>query len=285
MDVESRLAGDLLDAHPIDAAQALEKLPAREVAALLAQLEEKSCDGMLQCMLPAKAAAVLSELDRGKAAAVLDRLPVETAALCLRRIDPPARGELLTALPERRARDLRATLKYPEGTAASLMDPEVLALPDDLTVREAVVQVREAARHARYNLYVVDRDHKLVGVMNLRELLTAPRGAKLAALMRTEVHKLPAQAQRRVVVAHPGWREVHSLPVVDERGLYLGAVRYRTLRLLEDEMRGAAAEEGATARALGGLLRAGASAMLEAMAASTPRDFGSTSGRSGDGAE
>jgi magnesium transporter len=285
MDVEGRLASDLLDAHPIDAARALEKLPAREVAALVAKLEEKPCAGMLQCMLPSSAAAVLSELDRGKAAGILDHLPVEVAALCLRRTDPPARDELLSALPERRARGLRATLKYREGTAASLMDPEVLALPDDLTVREAVARVREASRHARYNLYVVDRDHMLVGVMNLRELLTAPRGARLAALMRTEVHKLSAQAQRRVVVTHPGWREVHSLPVVDERGLYLGAVRYRTLKLLEDEMHATVAEEGATARALGGLLRAGASAMLEAMAASTPRGAGSTTGRRGDGTE
>jgi hypothetical protein len=76
---------------------------------------------------------------------------------------------------------------------------------------------------------------------------------------------------------------VHALPVVDERDRYLGAVRYRTLRRLEDDMRGVPSEERATARALGGLFRAGASAMLEAMVASTPDRRSAESGRSRNG--
>jgi hypothetical protein len=34
---------------------------------------------------------------------------------------------------------------------------------------------------------------------------------------------------------HPRWRELHTLPVVDDSGRYLGAIRYRTLRRLEVE--------------------------------------------------
>ena len=285
MDIETRLAGDLLEAHPIDAAHALERLPARDVAALIEKMETKVSGGILQRMAPPLAGAVLSELGLGKASEILERLPLEMAALSLRSMDPSLREQMLAALPGRRARALTSLVSFPDGTAGSLMDPEVLALPHDLTAREALARVREAAGNARYNVYIVDRDQTLVGVINLHELLMARPAEPLSSLMQTRVHRLPARADRHAIVSDPGWREVHALPVVDERGVYLGAIRYRTLRLLEEQFRGSRSDEGATARALGGLLRAGASAMLEAMVASTPPSQPPTGlGRVRDGA-
>jgi magnesium transporter len=285
MDIETRLAGDLLEAHPIDAAQAFERLPARDVAALIGKVETKTGGGILQRMAPPLAGAVLSELGLEKACEILERLPAEMAALSLRGMDPSLRDQVLAALPGRRSRALTSLLRFPDGTAGSLMDPEVLALPHDLTAREAVARVREAAGNARYNLYIVDRDQTLVGVINLHELLMARPADRLSSLMQTRVHRLPAIADRHAIVSHPGWREVHALPVVDEQGVYLGAIRYRTLRLLEEQLRGSRSDEGATARALGGLLRAGAAAMVEAVVASTPRSQSPAElGRSRDGA-
>jgi len=285
MDIETRLAGDLLEAHPLDAAQASERLPARDVAALIEKAETTVSGGILQHMAPPLAGAILSELPLEKASEIFERLPVEMAALSLRSMDPSLREQVLAALPGRRSRALTSLLRFPDGTAGALMDPEVLALPEDLSAREALARVREAAGNARYNLYIVDRDQTLVGVINLHELLMARPGDRLSSRMQTRVHRLPARADRHAVVSNPGWREVHALPVVDERGLYLGAIRYRTLRLLEEQLRGSRSEEGATARALGGLLRAGASAMLEAMVSSAPPDQSPAElGRSRDGA-
>jgi magnesium transporter len=285
VEIESKLAGDLLEAHPIDAARALERLPARDVGLLIRRMKTEAGEGVLQRMPPALVGEVLAELGVEIASEILEKLPAEMAALSLRSMDPSLRQEMLAGLPGRRSRALTSLLHFPEGTAGSLMDPEVLALPQDLTAREALARVREAAGSARYNLYIVDRDLTLVGVINLHELLMARPGDPLSSLMQTRVHRLPARADLHAIVSHPGWREVHALPVVDEHGVYLGAIRYRTLRLLEERIRGVRPDEGATARALGGLLRAGAAAMLEAMVASGPRSRSSVEiGRSNDGA-
>ncbi len=270
MDLETRLAEDLVTDHPLEAARAFERLPARDVAALLEGIEAERAARTLQQMASTAGAALLAELPPAKASELLARLPTESAVLLLRILEASVRDGLLAALPSARARELGSVLAFPEGTAGSLMDPQVLALPSDLTVREAVVRVRKAARNARYNVYVVDRDQVLVGVINLRELLMARPGTQLASLMKSSVHRLSARADRHTIVSHPGWREVHALPVVDEHGRYLGAVRYRTLRRLEEALRSDLSQDGATARALGSLFRAGASAMLEAVVATDP---------------
>jgi len=285
MDLEATLASDLLEGHPVEAARAFERLPAGEVAVLLGELEVGPVAGALRHMSTYSAAAVLAEVEPSLAAELCTRLQAEIAALILRRVEPSVRERILAELPSRRSRDLSSVLGFPEGTAGSLMDPEVLSLPQDLTCREATERIREAAGNARYNLYVVDREHRLVGVANLRELLMAKPSAPLSSLMKTSVHRLAAGADRHAVVTHPGWRVVHALPVVDDRGCYLGAVRYRTLRALEQGLGTGAGGEATTARALGDLFRAGASSVLEALVASGPYESPSpASGGARDGA-
>jgi len=151
------------------------------------------------------------------------------------------------------AERLNLLLRYPEGTAGALMDPRALALPQDIPVGEALARVRHAARDVLYYLYVVDRAQVLVGVLNLRELMLAPRKAEVASVMRPHVARLSARADRASILAHPGWREFHALPVVDDAGLFLGVIRYETVRRLEED-RGSA---GQSANALTTVLTLG----------------------------
>jgi magnesium transporter len=268
MDLETDLAREALAAHPLEAAAALERVPAEDAAALLERVDPKLAAHVLQRMATLTIAAILQSVPQERAAVWIIALPLDLAAICLRRLEQPPREAILGALPEGRGRGLRALLGFPEQTAGALMDPEVLALPLDLSAGEALDLVRRNPEHARYNLYVVDREQRLVGVLNLRELLLADPKTPLADYMHEQVHRLGADADRHAIVSAPGWREVHALPVVDAKGLFLGALRYRTLRRLEEELRGARPEEGATARALGDLLRTGAAGVLEAISAS-----------------
>jgi magnesium transporter len=270
MDLETELAREALSAHPLEAAAALEQVPAEDAAALLDPLEPAVAASVLQLMATPSSTAIVRCGAPGRAAEWIAALPLDLAAILLRRLEEAPRDAILAALPEGRGRGLRALLGFPEQSAGALMDPEVLALPADLSAGEALDLVRRNPEHARYNLYVVDRAQRLVGVLNLRELLLAEPKAPLSECMREQVYRVGADADRHRIVSDPGWREVHSLPVVDAQGLFLGALRYRTLRRLEEELRGVRPEEGATARALGDLFRTGAAGVFEALAASIP---------------
>lgn len=268
MNLTRSLAVDLADHHPDEAAAALEMLSPDEAAAFLGGLSVERAARVLLRTTAHPAAAILSQLEPPIAARIVARLPTEVAAGYLRLGQPHARERILGALEGRRMRAIRSLLRYPEGSAGALMDPEVLALPVDLTVADAIDRVRSSAGNARYNLYVVDRDDRLVGVLNLRELMLAKPSMRLEEIMRRDVIRLDASTDARAVADHPGWQEVHAIPVVDAGGTYLGTVRYRTMRKLEREREAGEPARDATSRALADLFQTGLSGLLEALSAS-----------------
>lgn len=271
MSLEQRLADQLVDRHPERAAVALELAGREGAASILARAKAEDAAAVMRRMSPQLAAAILEVLTAPRAAEVLEALPLDAAVRLIRRLSPGRADEAFENMARRRAGAVRSLLQFPEGSAGALMDPEVLALPETLSAREAVTRVREAPEQARYNVYIVDGQQRLVGAVNLRELLLATPRTRLADLMVREPLHLDARADRAAVVAHRGWREVHSLPVVDEQGGYLGAVRYRTLRGLEDELFRRGPTDADVRDSLGQLFSAGAGAVLDALSATAPK--------------
>ncbi len=278
--LRERLAVGLIEEHPDDAASVLERLPAAAAAALVAHLGHERSSFVLSRLDPNVASALVAELDEEEAAGAIASLPLESAARLLRRLDGERAEALLAQLPASRSRPLRALLRFREHSAGALMDPEVLALPVEIAAEEAVERVREAPERARYNVYVVDREQRLVGVLNLHELLAAPPRAALATVMTRDPLRILANAERRAIVEHPGWREVTALPVVDRDGVYLGAIRYRTLRRLETDVARGGPEGASAATALGDLFATATAGMVEAALGAPSRR---ARGGSGDG--
>jgi magnesium transporter len=267
MNVKRRLATRLLDAHPDEAARVLENVGQAEASAVLAERPAGVAAEVLRRMTTSSGAAVLAGMAAARAGAAVLELPLDKAAGLLRRLEPDLRSRLLESLPSQRSRSLEVAMRHQEGTAGALMDPAVLALPDDISTAEALRQVREAPSGAADSeLYVVDRDHVLVGVLGLGELLAARSKQSLSSVMRPPVWRLRTDADWRSVLAHPGWREVPSLPVVDARGVLVGALRYQTFRSLEERSTRVTEDAAiATGRDLGGLFWTGMTGVLDAL--------------------
>jgi len=250
METDRLLAENFLEGHPADAALALERLSPEEAAAYLNGVPGRLAAESLRRMVASSAAECVAHLSPERLNPVLQALPLNSAAALLRRIDAPLRERLLAQAGADLASWLRRLLRYPEGSAGALMDPRALALPEDITVTEALARVRRAPRHALYYLYVVDRTQKLAGVLNLRELMLATPSNNLSAVIKRQVVSISPLADRTAIGEHPGWREVHALPVVDPDGLFLGALRYETLRQVEAAARPGRPAEGALSTVL-----------------------------------
>jgi magnesium transporter len=236
-------------------------------------------------MVPAAAAAALVPLEAERAGAVLAGLGVDAAVAVVRRLPADVAGQVLAAMPLPAGEQVRRVLRFPEGTAGASMDPAIFVLPDDITVAEARTRLRRAGRDLLYYLYVVDREQRLAGVLDIPELLRARARDRVGTVMHADVQRIEAWTPAGAVHRHPGWHTYHAMPVVDERGRLLGAIRYQTLRRLERDATGPQPRSpGAdTALALGELFRVGLTGLVDAVTTGGSLAAGDA-GRSGGGA-
>jgi magnesium transporter len=230
MRADLSVATRFIEDHPEEAAQVLEQLSFADAAALLAELDAEQGARVVARLSAALAVDCLRSLPDRLVAAVLAELPIDLGARILMRAGGETRESWLAGLTPERAEFLRRKLRYPPGTAGALVDPLVLALPEDLSVGEAQKQLRRSAERAYYYLYVVDRDQRLVGALDIRELMLAEAKDTLGAVMHRDVERVSAHADLAGVMAHPAWRDLDALPVVDAGGVFFGIIRHRMLR-------------------------------------------------------
>ena len=283
------MTGDLdlccafLDAHPSEAAQVLERLGAVDAALLLESMPPGTSARVLERVTPLVAAEGLSHMRPAAGAALVAELRLDQGAALLRRVDDALQTRILETLPQAEAHLLRVLLRYPEHTAGALMDPRAFAVGDDMTAADALGMLRRTPNDVVDEVFVTDRTQRLVGVVGLRELLLARPADPVAGIMTGAANRLGARTGRPGVLAHPGWRQHRTLPVVDEESRLVGAVRYETFRALEDAARGAAQgpDAVATVFALGELYWLGLSGVVDALASVVKR----TPLRAGDSGE
>jgi len=262
---EEVLVTSFFQAHPDDAARIIELTPAAEAAALLETIAPDAAAAAVQRMATLASSACLSAMNPEHAAAILAELPMDTTVRLLRQMSPPANETLLALLPESIARPTGLLLQYPENTAGALMDPMAPAVPEDVTAEQVDLLIRHDPGSVFYYIYVVDRDHKLTGVMDLRQLMSADPSAPVGSFMHTDVTALAADMDLVALLRHPGWRDFDALPVVDRNGVFLGMIRQRLIRQMRrsTEKDGRLMESWEVLLAMGELYWIGVSEFME----------------------
>jgi magnesium transporter len=185
------------------------------------------------------------------------------AALIALRMPSAERDGLYQALPAAHAGMLRTLTEYGDTCAGGRMDPRVPMVPETLPVSEVLDRLRLTPEGALNYLYAVDAERRLTGVVNLRELLSAPANASLAAIMQRDPDAIFADDPLEAIASHASWKRHHALPVVDREGRLLGALRYRAFRAIEAELgrRSQAAPDTQAASALAELCVLGITAV------------------------
>ena len=136
-----------------------------------------------------------------------------------------ARDLEVTVVAERSREGGRPSL-YPEDEAGGLMHPGFVAISAEITVEDAISQLRRHAGHIEmiYYAYVLDEAQHLVGVVSFRELLAADRSKKVRDVMRTDFAFVSEEEDKEVVAQLLAKRRLIALPVLDRQGRMLGIV-------------------------------------------------------------
>lgn len=218
-----------LEAHPARAARVLERLPGPEAAALFTRVPARVGGPVLAAMPPSTAARIVSGLDDATTLALLTAVGAQAAVAMLRHATEPRRARLIEGLPTATAMASRLLLGSLEDSVGGWVDPDVIVLAPDGSAGEALARVRRGSEAEVEQLYVVDAEQRLLGVVDLQAVVRAPEATALTVLMREPAVALAATAPLASAAAHAGWERAAVLPVLDRGGRLLGVLRRSTL--------------------------------------------------------
>lgn len=214
-----------VDVDVAQAAIALEGLPEAEAASILRSLPTHSAAAALEHVQPAFAAATLGHLVPEPAHLLLESMSPDSAAEAFRSLSSESQRLVLETLSPERRRQMQELLHYPEDSAGRLMVTDVVAFNKDIHVRDVIARLRHAGhKRASTYSYVIDSNNRLVGVLNIRDMLLAPHEATAESVMNPEVFAVPAFTDREELVHISRARHFISIPVVDAEGRLIGAV-------------------------------------------------------------
>lgn len=235
MDNNRFISHRFIRTHTVEAVRVLEKHSAREISEFLENMPSALAADVIRLMNPITAGECLDMMSPKICAAIIEQLPLEIESVLLRRLKNKVPQDILPLMSPPRADSLNLVLQYPQGTAGALMDPQVFTLPDDIMISDALKRIQKNPQHVINYLYVLNREHRLVGYVTIRRLMLASAGDNISAIMQRTDFTLSPEMSHRSILLNEGWNQLHALPVIDANGIFLGAIGYKTLRYLEKE--------------------------------------------------
>ena len=211
--------------HPAEAGPLLESFEIGDIVRLIESIPPNSIAALLSSMNPAVASETLTALPEELAIQVVRETSPGDAAGLLARLERDRRKAIIRRLARPLAKEIRLFMEYPAESVGSLMDAGVFALSEDLTVEEAVTQVRIRAPKDLHDIYVIDRRRYLVGMFSVRDLLLLNPAERLQSVMRRDVPTIHPMENREEIVDLFVGRRLLTIPVVDLDGRLLGVIK------------------------------------------------------------
>jgi magnesium transporter len=212
---------------PAGAAHSLETMDDGEAIAAIRSLPPALAAEAISRMQASHATSLVSVLPDDTVREIAQRLDAHRAAGLLLQLAEERRASVLSMMPEKTRRLLRDLLGYPVNSAGRVMRTEFLALRAGTKVREAIRKIRLQSRRTAppSYLYVLDADDRLVGVVNMRDLLLGRADDTLESVMRGDVFSVPAFMDREEIANRLAGKTFFAVPVVDAEQRMLGVVR------------------------------------------------------------
>ena len=134
--------------------------------------------------------------------------------------------EMEVTVVAERHRHGRAASPYPEDEAGAIMHAGYVRIAADITVEEAIAQIRQQAGSVEmiYYAYALDEFEHLLGVASFRELLSAERSKKVREVMHTDYVSVVEDTDQESVAQLLAKRRLLAVPVLDHNGHMLGIV-------------------------------------------------------------
>jgi magnesium transporter len=226
--------------HPADLGQIFGELHDGERAAafsILVDRQPKLAMESVSELGPERGAALLAGRSAEEIARLVQEIPSDDAAALVDNLPEDLSNEVLELMRKRESGQVESLLDYAEQTAGRIMNPNVFALSEDLTVAEAVSALQNAINvEMVFYLYVVDGRRHLVGVTSLRRLLLVAPETPLKRIMTPDVFSVRVDTDQEEAARLVASYNLLAIPVVDEENKLAGVITVDdVIDVLKDE--------------------------------------------------
>ncbi len=202
-----------------EAVLVLKSLPLTLIAQTFPHLQINYAATLLKDMPPPTLKGIIEKMDPQLGASLFMHLPQDIRQTFLEQLPPKLKGQIYELLT------------YPEDSAGRIMSTDYLAFHSDLKVKEAMQKIRALAKTGFPSsyIYVIDPEHHLVGIINMRDLILALPDQPILEIMRTDLFTVHAFTDRETVANQLSSKRYFAVPVVDSENKLLGIVRAEQL--------------------------------------------------------
>ncbi len=212
--------------NPVDAADFFSEMDKKQIpvlfkrlskdgaAEIFAELDSDTQKRLVEAMTDRELSGIVEELALDDTFDMLSELPANIVTRILRSVTPETRNEI------------NRYLSYPEASAGTVMTAEFINLRAQMTVAEAIAQIRAVGveKESFYNAYVTDERRMLLGIITYKDLLFSPYETPLCDIMTKEPIYATTVDDREFAAELISKYDLLALPIVDREGRLVGVV-------------------------------------------------------------
>ena len=214
--------------HPADLAQIFGELQDKDREATFSLLTDRNGRLAMEAVSelgPEAGAALLATRSAEEIARLAQDIPSDDAAALIDHLPEELSAAVLHLMRPRESGVVENLLEYAERTAGRIMNPNVFALIEDITVGEAITEI-QSNRDVEmvFYLYVVDERRHLVGVVSLRRLLLVSPETPLKRIMTADLISARVDMDQEEVARQVAAYNLLAIPVVDAENKLVGII-------------------------------------------------------------
>jgi magnesium transporter len=237
------LSNKLEELHPADIAYILEALPLTERIIVWDLIKTAERDGdILVEVSDAVRETLIEHMDRADLIAAAETLDTDELADIAEDLPREVIDEVREGLTQEEREQLRAAMSYPDDAVGALMDFEMVAVREDVTLEVVLRYLRRLDDLPDHTdqVFVVDRDEVLYGALPINRILVTNDDVMVSEVMTSDMLTLnPWDKADEAAQAFERY-DLVSAPVVDADNKLVGRV---TVNEVMDYIRAAQEEE------------------------------------------
>lgn len=227
----SELQSLLDQLHPADIAHILEALPLEDRLLIWSMIKSDRDGEVLLETSEVVRATLITDMGTQELVAATEYLDADEIADLAPNLPQEVMEDVFRSLPIEEREQLRAAMSYPEDSVGALMDFDVITIREDVRLEVVLRYLRwleEMPDHTD-QLFVVDRNENLKGVLLINRLLVSDPDTLVADVMTKEIIKLqPGDVAQQAANAFERY-DLVSASIVDENDKLLGRVTVDTV--------------------------------------------------------